>query len=286
MNPTTDSTLTDPQRIIADLQRANAELHRKLSERTAERDGCAAQRDEALAREAALAEVLQAINTSPAEPSLVFNTILAKAHDLCDASFGSLQLYENEHFRAVATHGMPEDMAALVLHPYRMHDPDTPGGHFLAGGRFYQAAVRRQADRPAPELCRAGGYCDGECSADHRDARSAGAANRYCRGVAGHQFLARRSQAGVRGDAGKGDPAVLRRYGSTLDDRGRARSYRSRAWSSARVHTDRGEFGESDPETEIARLRSRLGDHYSFERARPDGSVIEVRHNPMPDGGF
>src|SRR5262249_45989361 len=53
-----------------------------------------------------------------------------------------------------------------------------------------------------------------------------------------------------------------------------------------RYLTQRGEFGESDPEAEIARLRSRLADHYSFERTRPDGTVIEVRHNPMPDGGI
>src|SRR5205814_5906690 len=42
---------------------------------------------------------------------------------------------------------------------------------------------------------------------------------------------------------------------------------------------------QSDPETEIRRLRERLGEHYRFERTRPDGTVIEVRHNPMPDGG-
>jgi GAF domain-containing protein/very-short-patch-repair endonuclease len=48
----------------------------------------------------------------------------------------------------------------------------------------------------------------------------------------------------------------------------------------------RGEFGAVDPEAEIARLRARVGDHYSFERTRPDGTVIEVRHNPMPDGGI
>src|SRR5262249_20725171 len=40
------------------------------------------------------------------------------------------------------------------------------------------------------------------------------------------------------------------------------------------------------PEAELARLRPRFGDHYSFERTRPDGRIIEVRHNPMPDGGF
>ena len=53
-----------------------------------------------------------------------------------------------------------------------------------------------------------------------------------------------------------------------------------------RYLTERGEFGAgSNPEAEIARLFARLGDHYSFERTRPDGAVIEVRHNPMPDGG-
>ena len=53
-----------------------------------------------------------------------------------------------------------------------------------------------------------------------------------------------------------------------------------------RYLTERGEFGETDPDTQIARLRERLGDHYSFERTRPDGKVIEVRSNPMPGGGI
>src|SRR5262249_48276495 len=53
-----------------------------------------------------------------------------------------------------------------------------------------------------------------------------------------------------------------------------------------RLLTGRGEFGaDADPEAELARLRPRFGDHYSFERARPDGRIMEVRHNPMPDGG-
>ena len=54
-----------------------------------------------------------------------------------------------------------------------------------------------------------------------------------------------------------------------------------------RFLTGRGEFGaDADPEAELERLRPRFGDHYSFERTRPDGRIIEVRHNPMPDGGF
>ena len=53
-----------------------------------------------------------------------------------------------------------------------------------------------------------------------------------------------------------------------------------------RYLAERGEFGDIDPEAELARLRARYADHYSFERTRPDGRVIEVRHNPMPEGGF
>jgi signal transduction histidine kinase len=50
--------------------------------------------------------------------------------------------------------------------------------------------------------------------------------------------------------------------------------------------TGRGEFGAADPEAELARLRSEVADHAGYERTRPDGTVLEVRHNPLPDGGF
>ncbi|MBB5518444.1 PAS domain-containing hybrid sensor histidine kinase/response regulator [Amphiplicatus metriothermophilus] len=50
----------------------------------------------------------------------------------------------------------------------------------------------------------------------------------------------------------------------------------------------RGEFGETDPDGEIEkRLRHlRAATPYSFQRARRDGTVIEIRGNPMPGGGF
>jgi two-component system, NtrC family, sensor kinase len=53
-----------------------------------------------------------------------------------------------------------------------------------------------------------------------------------------------------------------------------------------RYLVERGEFDETDPVPQIARLRTRISDHYSFERTRPDGTVIEVRHKPMPGGGI
>ena len=75
-------------------------------------------------------------------------------------------------------------------------------------GRVQVRAVHRTADRSGPHIRRSGGHRDGERAADHRAAGGAGAADRDGRGVAGHQRLARRSGAGVRCDAGKGDAAV------------------------------------------------------------------------------
>jgi adenylate cyclase len=54
-----------------------------------------------------------------------------------------------------------------------------------------------------------------------------------------------------------------------------------------RYLAERGEFGAAaDPETELRRYTENAGRHYSFERTRPDGRVLEVRHNPVPGGGF
>ena len=54
-----------------------------------------------------------------------------------------------------------------------------------------------------------------------------------------------------------------------------------------RYLTERGEFGpDAEPEAQIRRLRALRDQTAVFERARPNGRVIEVRHNPVPGGGF
>jgi PAS domain S-box-containing protein len=48
----------------------------------------------------------------------------------------------------------------------------------------------------------------------------------------------------------------------------------------------RGEFGDADIEQELAKRIARLATSHAFERVRPDGTVLEVRRDPVPGGGF
>jgi GAF domain-containing protein len=128
MSATPDSTFTNPEQLIADLQRQlveckaeRDEAQRKLNETTTERD-------EALARGAATAEVLRVINSSPGELAPVFEAVLQSAVRICEANFGTLYLRETDAFRAVAMHNAPPAYAEARTRALLQPPPDAPLG--------------------------------------------------------------------------------------------------------------------------------------------------------------
>ena len=49
---------------------------------------------------------------------------------------------------------------------------------------------------------------------------------------------------------------------------------------------ERGEFGDADLDAELSKRIELLDTSHSFERVRPDGTVLEVRRDLVPGGGF
>ncbi len=75
-----------------------------------------AERDEALAQQAATAEILEIINRSSGDPEPVFDAILERAMRLCDAAFGGLLVPAGEFIKYLTFRNVPARFTNFLTH--------------------------------------------------------------------------------------------------------------------------------------------------------------------------
>jgi signal transduction histidine kinase len=115
------------------------DLQKKLDARTR-------QLNEALERENATAEVLRIVSSSPSDLQPVFDTILANATRLCEATHGHVWRFDGEQLHAVAVRGDERFVKWL-----RQHNPVRPiagsaAERIVRGERLVHVADRREED--------------------------------------------------------------------------------------------------------------------------------------------
>jgi signal transduction histidine kinase len=131
------------QHQVAALRRANDELQQRLHERTAELG-------EAQAQKAAMAELMEVINASPGNLTLVFDAMLEKATRLGEAELGILWVYDGRVFSALATCGVSAEFQDYLRENPQSGNPGSDlgrsGSGFLAAP-IYSALARRTLER-------------------------------------------------------------------------------------------------------------------------------------------
>jgi len=89
------------------------------------------ERDEALEQQAATAEVLRVIRSSPGELQPVFQAMLENATRICEAKAGNIYRWDGEVLRLVASHNTPPAFVEFLGHSPIRPTADNPVGHML-----------------------------------------------------------------------------------------------------------------------------------------------------------
>jgi PAS domain S-box-containing protein len=304
-----------------------ADLRRQAEEYRAERDA-------ALAREAALAEVLHVINASPGDLAKVFDAVLERALHVCSAAFGVLWTYDGERVHAAALRGVPPIFSAFLTSTPHTVGPDNAHGRMLRGERVVHIAdvaqdeAYRSGDPIRRKLVELGGgrtllavplwkdkaflgdfviyrqevkpFTDKQIALLQNFASQAVIAMENARLL--HELRDRTDELAQRQlelrvtFENMGDGVALfdethhlvawNRKSQEIFDIPEAHLVERRTYEEyIRYLAEQGEFGTQSDER-ILDLLADLSDHRAYERTRPNGTVIEIRRNPVPGGGF
>jgi GAF domain-containing protein len=277
---------------------------------------------DALEQQTATAEILRVINSSPGNLQPVFEAILEKAHALGGASRGTLFLFDGEVFRAAASQGYPEGPPERMRRGITVSE-DPRLAALLAGERLIHVPDLMQLEDPiARAVAERGGVRTNLLLPLRKDDALLGvlSCNRaevrpfsdkeiaLLESFAAQAVIAmdnarlldeiRQRQAELRvtfdnmGDGVAMFDAELRlaawnrNFQQILDLPDELLAERPNLAEYVRYLATHGEYGAVDVEAEVRRLTEIVGTQWSAERTRPGGRVIEVRHNPVPSGGF
>jgi two-component system NtrC family sensor kinase len=125
-----------------------ADLQKKLDRRTRELAKTRKLLKDAVQQQNATSEVLQVINSFPAELAPVFDAMLKRAMRLCEAAFGGLWIFKGERYVAEALFGVPPAYASYLRQTNLVPGPHTAPYRFLGGERSAIQNIDLAAEEP------------------------------------------------------------------------------------------------------------------------------------------
>jgi two-component system, NtrC family, sensor kinase len=125
-----------------------ADLQKRLDRRTRELAKTRKLLKEALQQQSATSEVLHVINSSSVELAPVFDAMLKRAMQLCEAAFGGLWVFEGDRYVAKALCDVPPAYVGYLHHTSVVPGPHTAPYRFLHGERSAIHNIDLAAEEP------------------------------------------------------------------------------------------------------------------------------------------